>query len=230
MGASSIRLLSKTFEIGAHTLDHITLTSVPSSQANQQIHDCKAWVEDVTGKSCTMFCPPCGKYKKEHLSMVQSAGFMGLRTVELLSIDPPRVISTPSPDAPGEGRGGGMDGPATASPKSLILLPTTLQAHPHGRLVYLRNIARRLAARNLHLYFLAGAKTTWPQLAESLARRVIQRGGVFHLWGHSWEIEQTRQWRELDVVLCMLSSLMNDATRLTNGRLAVTRPRLTRCA
>ncbi|MGA2500709.1 MAG: polysaccharide deacetylase family protein [Tepidisphaeraceae bacterium] len=219
MGANSIRRLSETFEIGGHTLDHATLTGLPPSQANRQIHDCKTWVEDVTGKSCTMFCPPCGKYSKEHLSMVRSAGFDGLRTVEMFSIDPPRAatvsrvcFSTPSTIPEFAAR--------QHTSNSLAVLPTTLQAHPHGRLAYLRNIARRFAARNLHLYLLAGAKTAWPSLAATLARRVMEQGGVFHLWGHSWEIEATHQWHELEVVLRMLSSLMPNATRLSNGQLA----------
>lgn len=136
--------------------------------------------------------------------MIQSAGFIGLRTVEMLSIDRPRVI-------------------ATAASDKLILLPTTIQAYPHGRLAYLKNIGRRFAVRNLHMYLLAGAKTNWLQLAESLARRVMQSGGVFHLWGHSWEIEQTGQWQELEDVLRMISSVMRDATRLSNGQLALSR-------
>ena len=40
------------------------------------------------------------------------------------------------------------------------------------------------------------------------------------LWGHSWEIDQTNQWRELERVLDMLSSLAGDAARLSNGHLA----------
>lgn len=222
MGDNSIRRLSDSFEIGGHTMDHTTLTSLPSAQANRQIHACKTWVEDVTGKACTMFCPPRGKYRKEHLSMVQAAGFDGVRTVEMFSIDPPRTatsrtcFSIPSTAPELAAR------PDTSN--RLAILPTTLQAHPHGRLAYLKNIARRFAARNLGLYLLAGAKPTWPSLAESLARRVMQHGGVFHLWGHSWEIEATHQWHELDSVLHMLSSLMHGATRLSNGGLAITRP------
>ena len=220
MGANSIHRLSETFEIGGHTLDHTTLTELPPAQAHRQIHDCKAWVEDVTGKSCTMFCPPRGKYTKEHLSMVRAAGFDGLRTVEMFSIDPPRAASVSGVcfSTPSTAR------ELTARPYTsnrLTILPTTIQAHPHGRLAYLRNIARRLAPRNLRLYLLTGAKATWPKLAESLAQRVMRRGGVFHLWGHSWEIEATHQWHELEDVLRMLSSLMHDATPLSNGRLAI---------
>ena len=35
--------------------------------------------------------------------------------------------------------------------------------------------------------------------------RVMVRGGVFHLWGHSWEIENHKDWQRLEAVLKYIS-------------------------
>ena len=34
---------------------------------------------------------------------------------------------------------------------------------------------------------------------------MMATGGVFHLWGHSWEIEQFGLWKELETLLKMLA-------------------------
>jgi len=31
--------------------------------------------------------------------------------------------------------------------------------------------------------------------------RVMATGGVYHLWGHSWEIEERGEWERLERVL-----------------------------
>jgi peptidoglycan/xylan/chitin deacetylase (PgdA/CDA1 family) len=41
----------------------------------------------------------------------------------------------------------------------------------------------------------------WDDLAISLFDRMMIEGGVFHLWGHSWEIEQHNDWHRLERVL-----------------------------
>jgi peptidoglycan/xylan/chitin deacetylase (PgdA/CDA1 family) len=75
MNTSQIRQLSQHYEIGAHTIDHLALTDLPEDQARQQIVNSKAWVEQITGRACPMFCPPKGRFTKSHLAMVHDAGF-----------------------------------------------------------------------------------------------------------------------------------------------------------
>jgi hypothetical protein len=33
----------------------------------------------------------------------------------------------------------------------------------------------------------------------------LARGGVYHLWGHSWEVDARRDWRRLENVLAHIS-------------------------
>jgi hypothetical protein len=200
MTVPQIRELSGAFEIGSHTLDHVILTHAAERQAWQQIIGSKSWLEDSTGLPCLMFCPPQGKYSGRHLEMVREAGYLGLRSVELASLDCPR-------------------------PKAgLMLMPTSVQAYPHDPLAFCRNAIKRAAFGNLWRYIVYGRSSDWPVLAGSLLSRAIEGGGVFHLWGHSWELQQTGGWQRLDEVLGMMSEFARQAFLLTNGQICQRSP------
>ena len=169
MSEPQVRELSQRFEIGAHTINHLFLDTIDDAQAGREIADSKNWVEQTTGKPCPIFCPPGGKFKSQHLQQIEAAGFSAIRTVEMISINKPSQ------------RGG------------LSIIPTTLQAHPHRFSAYFRNVIKRGGA-NLPLLIAHTRGTNWPDRARSLLEAAIQRGGVFHLWGHSWEIEEFGQW------------------------------------
>jgi peptidoglycan/xylan/chitin deacetylase (PgdA/CDA1 family) len=194
MTPSQLRQLSETFEVGAHTLHHVVLTGASHELARQEIADSRSWVEDVTGSPCSMFCPPRGRYSRGHLQVIRQAGFSGVRTVELLSLDWPRR------DA------------------GLALMPTSVQAHPHGWLAYGRNALRWGPLRNLPSLLRYGRTRDWTRLSQTLAARAVERGGVFHLWGHSWEVERDGQWQRLEEVLRLLGQLAAVAPALSNGQ------------
>src|SRR5437660_3456497 len=117
--APQIRELSQSFEIGAHTVHHFVLTTLPDDQAKSEIMQSKARLEDITGKPCLVFCFPKGRYGNAHIKMLGEAGFAGARTVELMSLDRPRAEH------------------------SVPIMPTTLQACPNSTLAYLRNAVKR---------------------------------------------------------------------------------------
>jgi hypothetical protein len=193
MTGAQLRELGSTFEIGAHTLQHVALPGVGESTAWKEIAGSRAWVEDSTGRPCRMFCPPRGKFSARDLGLIRKAGFAGARTVELLSLDFPRF----------------RDG--------LRILPTTLQAHPHRPPAYARNALRRGSVRTLWRVLTGGCSTDWPRLARSYLGRALARGGVFHLWGHSWEVERNGQWQRLEEVLAFLGEHARVVPALSNG-------------
>jgi peptidoglycan-N-acetylglucosamine deacetylase len=59
----------------------------------------------------------------------------------------------------------------------------------------------------------------WDVLARRLAGEVLARGGVIHIWGHSWEIEQNADWSRLSSFLRELASHDN-VTMVRNSELA----------
>jgi hypothetical protein len=184
--------LSQSFEIGAHTLRHTFLNTATELTAEREITESKAWVEDITGKACAMFCPPGGKFDQRHIRLIHAAGYTGMRSVELLSLaEPQRTMG-------------------------VMMLPTTIQAYPHGRGAYLKNTAKRFAGKNLWGYLRNGFGTDWIALADRLLRQTISNGGVFHLWGHSWEIEQMGQWKNLEQLLAVMGQYAADMPCVTN--------------
>lgn len=193
MSAPQIREIAAAFEVGAHTLHHVELPTVDDRRARQEIHGSKAWLEDITGKPCLMFCFPRGRFQRRHLSFVREAGYVGARSVELVSLDCPRLQA------------------------GLAVMPTTVQVYTHPLLDYLRNFVKRRAYRNLWMYVRYGRSLDWPRLARSLYAVVRQQGGVFHLWGHSWEIEDRRQWQRLEEVFAFLGQFREEACYVTNS-------------
>ncbi|MBB4370461.1 hypothetical protein GGD63_003256 [Bradyrhizobium sp. cir1] len=196
MTAAQIRDLRSAFEIGAHTIHHAVLTKLTKERAWQEIMGSKCWLEDVTGRRCSMFCPPTGAFSHSHVEMIQRAGFVGLRTVELGSLDLPRQRS------------------------GLALMPTTVQAYPHGLPAFARNAIKRMAFANLWRALFNGRSKDWSQLARVLLDKAIDGGGAFHLWGHSWELHDSSQWRRLDDVLRFMHDALGDALSVTNAQLA----------
>lgn len=177
MNATEVRQLSATFEIGAHTVNHVVLTEVSAETAEGQIRESKRQLEDLTGRSCEVFCFPKGRFRRRHLKMVRRAGFCCARTVELLSTQFPTRRT------------------------GIHLIPTTVQASPHLLTAYAKNCIKRPSSRNMVNFLLYARSRNWTETARSMLQVVARRGGVFHLWGHSWEIEERQQWPQLESVL-----------------------------
>jgi peptidoglycan-N-acetylglucosamine deacetylase len=59
----------------------------------------------------------------------------------------------------------------------------------------------------------------WDVLATTMFDQVLTTRGVFHLWGHSWEIEQNKDWDRLERVLSYIGNRSN-VKYLDNGELA----------
>jgi hypothetical protein len=144
-----------------------------------------------------MFCPPKGKFRRLHLDMVREAGYAGVRTVELLSLDFPRPTA------------------------GLMVLPTTVQAHQHEFAGYARNALRRAAVGNLWRALMHGRAQDWLNLVRSLLAHAVEGGGVFHLWGHSWELDANGQWGRLEDALRLMSEYATRAPAATNGELCL---------
>jgi peptidoglycan/xylan/chitin deacetylase (PgdA/CDA1 family) len=195
MHAAQIRELAVGFEIGAHTLDHVVLTQTSLDRVRGEITGSRNWLADIVGVPCNMFCPPEGKYWRRHAVMAREAGFLGLRSVELLSLAWPRREA------------------------GIMAMPTSVQAFPHDYRTLARNALKRAALRNLWRGLLLAERRSWPKLAATLLERAARYGGVFHLWGHSWELRQTGEWNRLEEVMRIMGSFASQATVLSNGEI-----------
>ena len=195
MNESQIRELSRAFEIGGHTMDHRVIDRCSDPDSISQLSGSRDWIEQITGQSCRVFCFPGGRFRKRQLKLVRQAGFEAVRTVELLSTAPPRCI----------------DG--------LYVIPTTIQAFPHGPSAYAKNALKRFSVSAVFRLNNALPSRDWVELARRLFLRAIELGGVFHLWGHSWEIQERQQWRTLEDFLAFIAAHLKAVPCVTNGAL-----------
>lgn len=46
----------------------------------------------------------------------------------------------------------------------------------------------------------------WHKLARHFFDQVMESGGIFHLWGHSWELDKNKEWENLEAVLQYISN------------------------
>ena len=71
---------------------------------------------------------------------------------------------------------------------------------------------------SLHSKFSFKSFLDWSLNAKSLFDFILQHGGVWHLWGHSWEIEKNSDWKQLESVFEYVSKRRNVAY-LSNGEI-----------
>ena len=191
MTDDELRRLAAGFEIGGHSIDHVMLTGLAPRELDHQLRDGKRRLEDVLGRAITGFCYPGGAHDRGIRDAVQAAGFRYARTVTNLSLDPPR---------------------------DRFRVPTTLQLFPHARMTYLKNFARRGDWRSRGVPLAICLRDgSLDSCLERLLRFAVARGGVFHLWGHSWELESHGLWGALDRFLGVAAGLVAREHRLSNA-------------
>lgn len=183
-------MVAEGFEIGGHTINHEILTEVPSKDLDYIVTTCKKVHEDNLGERLRMFCYPRGRYTADAVKALKRAGYEGARTVRLL---------------------------ATDTNHSLYDLPTSIQVYRHTRTEYLRNIGRARAFGRLFDYIgPLGFDDDWIAIGKKLFDRVLVKGGVWHLWGHSWEIDEMGLWDEMRSMLEYVCG-RDDVVYLNNG-------------
>jgi peptidoglycan/xylan/chitin deacetylase (PgdA/CDA1 family) len=198
-----VRELSTMFEVGGHTVHHCDLQALPDDLARREIADCKTSLEEIIGGPCAAFCFPKGRFHRHHLAQVRDAGYRLARTVELMSLAMPRV----------------QDG--------LAMMPTSLQAVPAGFSTFARNSLKRLHPANL-IRYVRFCKSNWAATAEAVLDHMLEHGGVFHLWGHSWEIDEMGQWEAVERVFALLAQGKGRAIFAGNTKLGDETSRMNR--
>jgi peptidoglycan/xylan/chitin deacetylase (PgdA/CDA1 family) len=172
---SDLLELSKYVEIGAHTSTHPPdLRRLPPSQLEDEICGSKLELEDVLGSPVSMFCYPRGKYNRRVCQAVINAGFIGARTTTQFHLNP------------------GFDA---------WQIPTTIMVDPLPHWIRFRHELKTGNWSGVRTLLQRGISASWVELARGLFEDVLESGGVWHLWGHSWEIEKYDLWDDLRTVL-----------------------------
>jgi peptidoglycan/xylan/chitin deacetylase (PgdA/CDA1 family) len=188
--AEMLEVDSRGFEVGAHGVSHPHLTQCDKQQLTLEVDTCKKRLEDDLGKSISMFAYPGGQHNRQVIATLKQAGYVGARTTALL------------------GRGLRFDP---------FRMPTSAHVFPHTRFDYLRNLAGAADLNRAWVYATEFRHAiNWVGLAKSLFDSVLRDGGLWHLWGRSWEIEELRLWAGLREVLDYVAK-RPEVSYLSNG-------------
>jgi peptidoglycan/xylan/chitin deacetylase (PgdA/CDA1 family) len=190
---AQMRALAQDFEIGSHTLSHRFLAGLDERSAWREISDGKRALEDCIGRPVGGFCYPGGRYRPLHVRQVQAAGFHFARTTQNLRMDAGR---------------------------SPFEMPASAQFYPHPRAVWLRNfLSQRDWTARAPALLAVLREADWRMRLQRLLTLAQARGGLFHLWWHSLDIERIGLWDELGRFLAQLAARVPPACRLANGEI-----------
>lgn len=78
-------------------------------------------------------------------------------------------------------------------------VPTTIHAYRHWSDLF--SILLNVGPKNFVRSYL-----NWDVLAKIMFDKIVKNGGVFHVWGHSWEIDKNNDWEKLESVLKYISN------------------------
>jgi len=189
--ASARRNLDEKFEIGSHTLDHLPVDGADATFIEQQVTDGKSVLEDQLGHAVRAFCYPGGRNNELSRRIVREAGFHFARTTADFNLKPGQ---------------------------NPYLMPVTIQFKPRTPLSFAFNYLKWGNWIQRGPIMLSGVwrKGVHDQV-EAMFQAARVRGGILHLWGHSWEIEAFDGWGELDRLLNRLTDEIPVDHRLTNG-------------
>jgi peptidoglycan/xylan/chitin deacetylase (PgdA/CDA1 family) len=189
MRSAEIAQIGQRFEIGGHTQDHMSLTEMAPRLAANQIRANKKRLEDLVGREVCGFAYVRGRHNHIVRSLVDEAGFRYARTVK-------NLMSTLGPDR--------------------LQVPTTMQFFAHSTSTYIRNYMS--GGPTLRRTTILAAVLSADRLATRLsnaAEACGRAGGYFHLWGHSWEVDEYNLWNELHRLLGRLREF--NARYVTNA-------------
>lgn len=192
LGRDDLRSLNgQGFEIGGHGFSHRILPQCSRKVVIQEVEACKQSLEDILGSEVRMFAYPRGRHSNVAVRSVKRAGYAGARTTEMFALglhfDPYKM-------------------------------PTTMHVYPHSKSDYFRNMARAVDLGRAWRYLTQLWQVeSWVELAKILFDSILLGSGVFHLYGHSWEIDELGLWDDLEEVLNYVAH-RDDVIYLPNGK------------
>ncbi|MCU0431136.1 MAG: polysaccharide deacetylase family protein [Cytophagaceae bacterium] len=190
MNERQVQQLSTRFEIGGHTMNHVRLHSRDERVLTREIKGCFDWLHELTGDVPVSFCFPGGVFHSLAEQVARDSGFQYLRSTELLRLNF----------------------------NAGLIAPTTLQLYPHTRITYIKHLLKRYRFDSLAQLSFRYRSVELTELLHTFLQKLENEGGCFHLWGHSWEIEEFQLWPLLENVFKVLAQY-SDIEKVSNKEL-----------
>jgi hypothetical protein len=200
MNPDEIKVIAQGFDVGGHTYHHVNLLRVPIEEAKREVVECKKKLEEVTGKEILSFSYPYGKFNNKVIKIVKKAGFIGARTVNFL----------------------------TKSIKDHFKMGPTVYAADRWFAPHIKHIKHFVPSPDFSLldfslfWFMVKNNLffkDWNQVAIETLDFIIKSGGIWHLWGHSWEIDENNDWKKLEDIFCEISTVSKEVLKVNNSQL-----------
>jgi peptidoglycan/xylan/chitin deacetylase (PgdA/CDA1 family) len=184
-------LLDMGMEIGSHSMTHPILTELSVKDIDREMRDSRVMLEDILGIEIPSFCYPRGRFNRRVAGRAAKAGYRVCRTtVDFqtgLDFDPVRM-------------------------------PVSLQLFPQDQSTHYRHTLRHRNWRGLwNWHSRWGAESDLEKLLARMVGALRKNGGVFHIWGHSWEVDQSGLWQVLERAADLLGP-MPESVHLTNSQ------------
>lgn len=192
MDPQQIREIAGGFDVGGHSYHHIRLTEISPEAAERELNNGKKELQEITGKEVISLSYPYGNFNSGLIKVAKDAGFIGARTVMSLT----RTIRDPFREG------------------------TMVNA---GNWWFTHYVLHSLASQDIKLFNFVLRKNlffkSWDRIAIETLNFVVDNGGIWHLWGHSWEIADNSDWGKVEGIFQMLGSLPKHIRRMDNSQL-----------
>jgi len=183
--AQVVELDRMGMEIGSHTVNHSVLPELTDADARRELVESRKTLEDLLGKPVPAFCFPKGRFNSRTCALAREAGYKVARTT--------LNFHTEANFDPGR-------------------MPVSVQFVAHARSIHVRHALKEGNAKGL-LNWVRRCKleTGLDTLCVMMMKQAAAERGVFHIWGHSWEVDRLGLWGQLEEVLKTASSMRLEA-------------------
>jgi peptidoglycan/xylan/chitin deacetylase (PgdA/CDA1 family) len=189
------RLRALGMEVGSHTYTHRMLTARPRHEVVDELVQSKRAIEDLIGEPVTSLSYPEGLFTRTIRSTVAECGYRLARTTIAFR---------------------------TKVPSDPTVMPITIEGIPLSRFGHARHAARDRNVSGLWKWWrVTRCETDLVRAAQLFFDSVLQKGGVFHFYARSWQIDQLGMWDAFDRILAHVSR-WEEVRYVTNGEVAGT--------
>lgn len=162
-------------EIGSHTMTHPFLTRLNTHDLFFELCESKKILEDMCQRNVSALCYPGGKFNRNTSTLSRKAGYRLARTT--CSFRTELQISP-------------------------MYMPVTIQLFPHTLVSHLKHGLKEWNVKGLMTWCKRwGLESDLIAFSDLVLRYVLKRGGIFHIWGHSWEIDRFGLWEKFEEIL-----------------------------
>jgi peptidoglycan-N-acetylglucosamine deacetylase len=187
------RLRELGMEIGSHTFSHRMLTGRPRGEVVEELTRSRTVLEDLLGEPVTSLSYPEGLFTPMIRSTVAECGYRLARTTMAF-----RTHATSDPTR----------------------MPITIEFIPLSRFGHTRHAGRDRNLSGLWKWWrLTRCETDLVRASQLFFDHVLQKGGVFHFYARSWQIDQLGLWEAFERVVAHVSR-WEDVRYATNAEAA----------